>query len=303
MKKYSILCLLFITTVGFSQEILPLWTSNNMPNHQNSDEVESVRDRGFAWIADVQTPTLEIYLPAKNNATGKAMIICPGGGYGGLAYDWEGTDMAKWLNTEGIAAFVLKYRLPQSKSVITPNESPLQDAQRAMRLVRHNAADWNIEEDQIGIMGFSAGGHLASTLGTHYDNKNNFVEDDIDTLSAKPNFMVLVYPVITMTTPHTHMGSRNNLIGNAPSQEHIDFYSNELHINEDTPPTILIHASDDGSVPVQNSLMFYEGLINAGVSAEMHIYPEGGHGFSFARGTGNLETWIDRCADWIRGLE
>lgn len=255
---------------------------------------------------NIQTPELEIFLPPEANANNKAVVIFPGGGYMGLAYDWEGTEFAKWFNSKGYAAFVVKYRLPNSKSLIVGNEAPLQDAQRAIRTVRANAEEYNINPDQIGAIGFSAGGHLASTLGTKYDfNDQRFYDPgSIDTVSARPDFLMLIYPVISMKEGITHEGSRLSLLGDNPSQEMIDLYSNELHVTENTPPTFLIHSSDDETVPVKNSLLFYEALQQHGVSSEMHIYPYGGHGFSFAvqRG-GHLRGWIDRMWEWMESLK
>jgi acetyl esterase/lipase len=298
------LCFLTILSVCFGQEnILPLWKSGEMPNYQKTDEVETKEVKEIIRIGNVQEPTLEIYLPAKRNSTGKAVVICPGGGYSILAYDWEGTDIAKWFNSQGIAAFVLKSRLPYSKSIIVGHQAPLQDAQRAIRLVRQNAEKWNISKDQIGIMGFSAGGHLASTLGTHYNDENLRVTSAIDTISARPDFMILIYPVITMNADYTHMGSRNNLIGTNPDQALIDQYSNELHVNKDTPPTFIVHSTDDKAVPVMNSISFYQAMQKADVYSEMHIYPSGGHGYGLALGKGHLQTWPDRLADWIDSLK
>lgn len=304
MRKFIflILCLFLTINMCFSQEVIPLW-SDNIPNHQKSNEVETQEKGDILWVENVQEPTLEIYLPTKRNATGKAMVICPGGGYAGLAYDWEGTDIAKWLNAKGIAAFVLKYRLPKSKAIILGHKAPLQDAQRAIRLVRHHSEKWNVRKNQIGIMGFSAGGHLASTLGTHYKADKNALASAIDTLSARPDFMVLVYPVITMKSAYTHQGSRNNLLGSKPEQELIDFYSNELHVDKNTPPTFIVHATDDDAVSVTNSLLFYQALEKEKIYSEMHIYPKGGHGFGLAIGHGHLETWVDRLSDWIESLK
>ncbi len=304
MRKYFFigLCLLININACFGQEIIPLW-SGNIPNHRETDEVETQRNENILWIENVQEPSLEIYLPTKQNATGKAVVICPGGGYQGLAYDWEGTDFAKFLNSKGIAAFVLKYRLPKSKSIISGHKAPLQDAQRAIRLVRFNSEKWNVSRNQIGIMGFSAGGHLASTLGTHYDDYKDSLPDNIDSLSARPDFMILIYPVITMKSIYTHEGSRNNLLGDKPEQELIDFYSNELHVNKNTPPTFIVHSSDDDVVPVMNSILFYQALAKEKIYSEMHIYPEGGHGYSLAIGKGHLQTWTDRLSEWIESLK
>ncbi|WP_190809449.1 alpha/beta hydrolase [Flagellimonas sp. S3867] len=305
MKKYaiSVFIMLIGVTNSFGQDdLMPLWP-NGIPNQRESNEKESHNNDDILWIENVQEPSLQIFLPSKRNATGKAIIICPGGGYQGLAYDWEGTDVAKWLNSIGIAAFVLKYRLPGSKSLIEKSKAPLQDAQRAVRLVRYHAEKWNIAKEQIGIMGFSAGGHLASTLGTHYNDEVTDKSDDLDQISARPNFMILIYPVITMNPAHTHMGSRVNLIGENPQQKLINQYSNELHIDKNTPPTFLVHSTDDEAVPVENSLLFYQSLKENSVYAEMHIYPEGGHGYSLAIGQGYLQSWTDRLTDWLGNFD
>ena len=286
------------------QEItLPLWTEANVPNYQKTSETEK-RDTGETiHIRLVQSPEITVYRPSKRNATGQAVIICPGGGYGTLSFSWEGTDVAKLLNAKGITAIVLKYRLPNSKSNVIPHLSPLSDAKRAIRMVRANAAKWNIDKNKVGIMGFSAGGHLASTLGTHFDNGDANAKDSIEQFSSRPDFMVLVYPVITMSKDVMHKGSRNNLISATPTDDLAKLYSNELQVTKTTPPTFLVHATDDKGVPVENSLLFYQALKDNGVPAEMHIYPAGGHGFGLALGKGYLETWTDRLVDWLRGLK
>ena len=286
-------------SVGFGQAILPLWP-DGVPNQNPSEEVENKMYRDILRISNVQNPTLEVFLPAKKTATGQAVVICPGGGYSILAYDWEGIDIAKWYNAQGIAAAVLKYRLPKSSSLVKPEIAPLQDAQRAIRLVRHHAKKWNVDSDQIGVMGFSAGGHLASTLGTHYDeNVLGDSKDPIDSLSARPDFMVLIYPVITFDKKYYHGGSKNNLIGKNASQELIDHYSNDLQVSSQTPTTFLLHTTDDKAVPVANSLLFYQALERNGVAVEMHIYPEGGHGFGLGIGRGHLQQWPDRLKQWL----
>jgi acetyl esterase/lipase len=285
-----------------AQEIKLLWPSGNVPNYKKTNEVEKRDTSDIVRISLVQQPSIEIYLPSRQNATGQAVVVCPGGGYGILAYDWEGTDIAKWLNANGLAAIVLKYRLPNSKSNISPQLSPLLDAQRALRTVRANADKWNIKKDKIGIMGFSAGGHLASTAGTHFDNGNANATDSIDRQSSRPDFMILMYPVITMLRQSMHQGSRNNLIGANADSATVKNYSNELQVTKQTPPTFLVHATDDKGVPVENSLIFYQALVSNNVPVEMHIYPYGGHGFSLAIGKGYLSTWTDRCIDWLRSL-
>ena len=304
MKKlYSLIfsCILLCFT-SYTQEIKLLWPNGNIPNYKKTAEVEKRDTAGIVRISLVQQPAIEVYLPSKQSATGQAIVVCPGGGYGILAYDWEGTDIAKWLNANGIAAIVLKYRLPNSKSNVDPKLSPLLDAQRAIRTVRANAGKWNIKKDKIGIIGFSAGGHLASTAGTHFDKGNPTAADTIDRQSSRPDFMVLMYPVITMLRQSMHQGSRNNLIGANADSATAKYYSNELQVTKETPPTFLVHASDDKTVPVENSIIFYQALIANSIPAEMHIYPYGGHGFGLAIGKGYLSTWTDRCIDWLQSL-
>jgi acetyl esterase/lipase len=305
MKKLLIIAcsFFFLTNNSFTQEYkIALWPAGSVPNYKKTNEVEKSDSGNFVSIRLVQQPAIDVYLPSKGNITGQAVVICPGGSYSFLAYDWEGIDIAKWLNANGIAAIVLKYRLPISKSNIDPKLSPLLDAQRAIRIVRANAEKWNIKRDKIGIMGFSAGGHLASTAGTHFDKGNANAVDTIDRLSSRPDFMILIYPVISMSKSYMHRGSKNNLIGANADSATAKFYSNDLQVTKETPPTLLVHSTDDDAVPVENSLSFYQALKNNGVPAEMHIYPYGGHGFSLAIGRGYLSTWTDRCIDWIRSL-
>jgi len=282
---------------------LPLWPADKIPNYQKTDEVERVENTDIIRISKVQSPDIAVYLPASTNSTGQAVIICPGGGYTYISYDWEGTDIAKLLNAKGITAIVLKYRLPDAKSNIIRQLSPLLDAKRAMRIVRANADKWRIKKNNIGIMGFSAGGHLAATLATHFDNGDKNSKDSIEQQSSRPDFAVLVYPVITMNKSFTHMGSRENLLGSNPDSSLVNFYSNELQVTKDTPPTFLLHATDDETVPVENSLVFYEALKKNNVSAEMHIFPHGGHGFALALQQGPLEIWPELLVSWMRSLD
>ncbi|MDC0584555.1 alpha/beta hydrolase [Bacteroidales bacterium] len=303
MNKLTVFFLSLIITANLLGQVkIPLWP-NDIPNYQKSEDKEVVEISGITRIKLVQTPTIEAYIPPKNNQSGHAILICPGGGYGMLAYDWEGTEIAKWCNTRGITAFVLKYRLPGSKSVTVPYETPLIDAQRAMRLIRSRANDWNIDPDKLGVIGFSAGGHLASTLGTHYDYESSFKKDSIDRLSARPNFMVLMYPVVTMKDDYTHKGSKRNLLGNTPNHELEQQFSNELHVNENTPPTFIVHSSNDKAVPVQNSLQFYNALLKHNVYAEMHIFPVGGHGYALALKFDPIKRWPNMMYSWIKSLD
>jgi len=282
--------------------IMALWPEGKIPNHIETDEREVRLSTDIVRISQVQQPSLEVYLPAKKNATGEAVLIFPGGGYEILAYDWEGTDIAKFLNGKGIAGIVVKYRLPSSVSQKDKHNVPLIDAQRAMRMVRSKASEFNIDRSKIGILGFSAGGHLAATLGTHFNNKVYEPIDAIDKESARPDFMALGYPVITFGEG-THSGSRKNLIGKNPSQEMMDRFSLEKNVTSQTPPTFLIHTSDDKGVPVENSLLFYKALKDADVSATMHIYPKGGHGFSLALKDPQLRGWTERMFEWLESLK
>ncbi len=303
MKPFYFLFSCLFTMTTFAQNtVLPLWP-NDIPNAIKTDEKEEVVSADIVRIAKVQMPQLEVYLPSKKNATGQAVLIFPGGGYGILAYDWEGTDFAKFLNSKGIAGIVVKYRLPSANSQKDKHIVPLQDAQRSMRTVRSKATEWNIDPNNIGIIGFSAGGHLASTLGTHYKEEVYAPKDAIDQLSARPDFMALAYPVITMGEPNTHGGSRKNLLGEDPSQEMLDHFSNELQVTADTPPTFLVHATDDTAVPVDNSLLFYTALLKHKVAAEMHIYPSGGHGFALGLTDPHLATWTDQWVGWMNNIK
>ncbi|MEZ5072184.1 MAG: alpha/beta hydrolase [Bacteroidales bacterium] len=279
--------------------VLPLW-EGNPPNSKASSEKEIRDTTSLVFVRQVQVPDVAVYLPSPGNATGEAVVVCPGGGYSGLAYDWEGVDIARMLSARGIAAIVLKYRLPGEKSNIEPHKSPLLDAQRALRLVRHHAREWRIDPARIGIMGFSAGGHLASTLSTHFDKGDPGSADPVERESCRPDFSVLMYPVITFTQDFMHRGSRDNLLGTDPDPDLVRSFSNELQVGPDTPPAILIHASDDAAVPVENSLEYYKALLENDIPAELHVYPYGGHGFSLANGKGHLATWPDRVVDWIR---
>lgn len=241
-------------------------------------------------------PTITVYLPMAGNATGAAVAICPGGGYGHLAMDKEGTLVATWLNSFGVAGIVVDYR-HNGKGYGYP--APQDDAQRAMRLVRSRAGLWGIDVDKVGVLGFSAGGHLASTVATLFGNGYGKAGDAVDTFSSRPDFSVLCYPVISMNESMTHKGSKKNLLGENPDPALVTLLSTELQITEKTPPTFLLHANDDRTVLPENSIAFYTGLRKASVKAEMHIYEKGGHGFGLGQGKGPVETWPDVCRRWI----
>ncbi len=306
MKKILLLLLITYCVMGSSRaqnQILPLWPKTKIAN----EDTIIHRDIG-RWITYVATPTIEVFLPSKTNANQKAFLICPGGGYRGLAYDWEGTAVAKWLNSKGIAGIVLKSRLPDRTIEGEKRHAvAFTDACRAMKLVRHHAKSWNIDPNQIGILGFSAGGHLAATVAVHADAPNAIeiptVDDQIQKLKGKPNFVTLIYPVISMDTSITHMGSRNSLLGQEISEALVKYYSTELNIDETTPPTLLIHASDDKAVVVNNSLEFYQNLVKHNVYSEMHIYPKGGHGFGLGLNFEHVQTWPQRLAEWLESIK
>lgn len=304
MKKsiFSILLCLATGTLLSQNFILPLW-EGDPPNYRESGEMMKSDTTNIVRLSLVQHPDIAVFLPSKSNATGEAVVICPGGGYHILAYDWEGSDIARWFSSRGIAAVVLKYRLPVSKSNIVPHKTPLMDAQRAFRMVRFHAESWNIDPGKIGIMGFSAGGHLASTLSTHFDNGDQGNADPVEKMSCRPDFSILVYPVISFTEEFSHTGSRAALLGEDPDPELVRYYSNEHQVTTDTPPAILIHSGDDEGVPVQNSLAYYQALLKHGIPAEMHVYPYGRHGYSLAIGRGHLATWPDRVLEWIRYIQ
>ena len=277
---------------------IPLY-KNGVPNSTGAVNKENSTFRdNVTRIAKVSVPTLTIFKAAKPN--GKSIIICPGGGYSVLAFDKEGTRVAEEMNRWGVTAFVLKYRLPDDTTMVDRSVAPLQDAQQAVRLVRANAKEWGVERNKIGIMGFSAGGHVASTAATHFDFKADAANND--TTSARPDFAVLIYPVISFDTTIMHKGSRNNLIGATPSVEKSKFFSNELQVTKNTPPSFLVHAGDDLAVPVQNSLRYYQECIKNKVPVELHLYPAGGHGFGMNNRT-TTDNWMERLSNWLNSLK
>lgn len=295
-KTVAFIFLIYFNTLSLmSQTIIPLYTEGIPNSKPSKNEESSETTDGILRISKVSVPTLSIYLPTKEKATGTAVIICPGGGYSILAAGHEGVDVAKKFNEMGIAAFVLKYRIPNNETMVDPSIGPLQDAQQAIKLVREGADKWGIKTNQIGIMGFSAGGHLAATAGTHFDKA---VINNLKNTSLRPDFLLLIYPVISFMDDKVHSGSRNQLIGKTPNPEKITLFSNELQVTSKTPPTFLIHASDDEAVKPENSVAFYLALIKNHVPAEMHIYQNSGHGFGMNLKNKN-EHWMERCKNWI----
>ena len=245
---------------------------------------------------DADCPAVALFLPPGAKAVRTGIVVCPGGGYSGLALDHEGKQIGEWLNSLGIAAFVLRYRLgPRYHHPVM-----LQDAQRALRFVRYKSAEYGVAPDRIGIWGFSAGGHLASSAGTHFDSGNPRAEDPVDRIGCRPDFMILAYPVIMFNSPYTHKGSQTNLLGKDPDPKLLEYLSNEKQVTNETPPTFLFHTTEDKGVPAENSVFFYLALRKAGVSAEMHIYERGRHGVGLAQADSVLATWPGRLADWLR---
>lgn len=242
-------------------------------------------------------PSLTVFRSASTEATGSAVVICPGGGYWNLAMDHEGYDVARWFNQQGVHAFVLKYRLSQFGY---RHPAMLQDARRAIRTVRARADEWGVDRERLGIMGFSAGGHLASTAATHFDSGNPEAGDLIERMSSRPTFLVLAYPVVSFETSFTHRGSRENLLGKDPDLELVQLLSNETQVDTMTPPTFLVHTSEDTGVPPENSVLFFLALRKAGVPAELHIYQKGRHGLGMAPDDPIFSSWTERLRDWLR---
>lgn len=266
---------------GADPVVIPLWPQG-APGAVGSEEADR--------------PTLTVWSPTPETWNGSAVILCPGGGYGFLAVDHEGKQVAEWLNSLGVTTCMLKYRLaPRYR-----HPAPMQDVQQALRLVRSRASELKIDPRRVGVMGFSAGGHLASTAATHFDAGRG-EGSDVERQSSRPDFCILCYPVISFTSPATHAGSRKNLLGDQPTEELMKFYSNELHVTPQTPPTFLFHTNEDGPVPAENSLLFYAALRQAKVPAELHIYEKGTHGVGLAPKDPILSTWPQRLADWLKG--
>jgi acetyl esterase/lipase len=262
-------------------KVIPLWPKG-APGAVGGEEADK--------------PTLTVYVPAPAKANGAAVVVCPGGGYRNLAVDHEGRQVAGWLNGLGVSAFVLKYRLgPRYR-----HPAPLQDAQRALRTVRSRAREWNLDPHRLGIWGFSAGGHLASTAGTHFDDGNPAAEDPIDRAGCRPDFLVLAYPVISLVPPYAHMGSRNNLLGPDADPKLVASLCTDQQVTPQTPPTFLFHTSADSGVVPENSVLFYLALRKAGVPAELHIYEQGRHGVGLAPQDPVLSSWPDRLAAWLK---
>ncbi len=290
-KKISIGLMLMLSLSVKAQEIINLYPGA-IPNSKKSNIKETRKSRGM--YAGVTNPTLEIFLPEREKSTGAAVVICPGGGYSVVVYQGEGTTTAKEFARNGIAAFVLKYRLPDDSTMVDKKIGPLQDAQQAIKIVRGNASQWGIDTNKVGIMGFSAGGHLASTAATHF---NKVMIENPNHTNLRPDFQILVYPVISMQEGLTHADSRKKLLGDNPSKETVDEFSNELQVDENTPPAYITQAADDKVVDVDNSIVYFETLRHHNVPVEMHIYPKGNHGFVLSQPT---DEWMSIIFKWMK---
>jgi acetyl esterase/lipase len=295
--KLATVFLSFISMhVTMAQHTIPLYPGE-VPNSKPAPDVERTEvNNGVTIIHAITKPTLTIHLAEKTKANGTAVIIFPGGGYWVNAIEHEGHAVARQFNEQGIAAFVVKYRIPNDATMPNRERGPWQDAQQAIKVVRARASEWNINPKRVGVMGFSAGGHLAATVSTHHAEA---VIPNPEKVNLRPDFSIFIYPVISFVDGVGHMGSREQIIGKNPTQEKINFYSNELQVNAQTPPAILIHASNDEAVPVEGAIRYYQGLQRHQVPAELHIYQSGGHGFGLNNPT-TADRWFDRCLHWMR---
>ena len=299
MKTIFIIITLCFMEHTFAQHTLPLY-DGPIPNSKayTTKEWWEPQSNGDTIVHYISQPTLTIFLPDNNTANGTAVIICPGGGYWINSIVKEGYAVGKKFADWGIAAFVLKYRIPNDSSMIDKKIGPLQDAQRAIQFVRMHAKEWNVDPGKIGIMGFSAGGHLASTAATHFNH--SYISNE-QKINLRPDFAILIYPVISFRKAIAHMGSREQLIGKDAPNELADSFSNEMQVTKETPPSFLVHATDDDAVPVMNSIAFYESLLKYKIPAEMHIYKAGGHGFGMHNPTTSDE-WMERCKNWMQSM-
>ncbi len=298
IKLVLILLFLGIGFSGFSQNsVIPLWDKipDAIAATDYKEEMTYFNDGSINGISKVSEPTLTVFLADAKITNGTSVVIFPGGGYHHLSINKEGYKIANWLNTLGISAFVLKYRMPSDLTMKDKTIGPLQDAQEAIRMVRRNAEKWKLDSAKIGIIGFSAGGHLAATLSTQFDKK---VYDSKDNISSRPDFSILMYPVISMQDGITHKGSKTNLLGENPSTTLVENFSNEKQVNATTPKTFIVHATDDKAVPVENSINYYLALKQNKIPVEIHLYENGGHGFGL--GTDGTNTnWSKACENWL----
>jgi acetyl esterase/lipase len=296
MKKILVLLVAFSFFQTLSaQEFIPLWPEGKKPNNNGKKVTDSLFNERIWRVA---TPGLYFFPVAKSENKGATVLICPGGGYERLSHIYNGFNFAKWFNAHGINVFVLLYRLPHQQDLKERETGPLTDVQRAVKMIRANAAKWGLAKDRIGVMGISAGGHVASTLGTHFTDVSS-IHDFLDTVSSRPDFMILLSPVITMGK-YAHPGSKRNFLGPDTTKAMIDAWSNELQVSALTPPTFMVHAQNDSTVNVRNSVLFYNALIEKNVQASIHVFPQGGHGIGLVDNPGSTDLWLDLLELWLK---
>ncbi|MFT4092751.1 MAG: alpha/beta hydrolase [Niabella sp.] len=300
MKKIVYTFLLFLSVNHVSaQQAIALWPAGKMPDSRGLHLPDSVVGE---YLFTTTSPKIYAYLAPKEKNTGAAVLIVPGGGYLRLPADYSKNATALYYQSKGINAFVLCHRLPASRDLVNPEKAPLEDAQRAMRIIRANAGIWEIDSARVGVTGTSAGGHVAATLGTHLEDVSA-IGDSLDKYSFKPAFMILVSAVISFKEGIAHKGSRDQLVGAHPSAEMINAYSNENRVTKEAPPALLIHGNDDKTVPSLNSIVFYEALKAAGVSASLHIFPSGGHGYTVNMKSGSAKMWPEIVIEWLKEMK
>lgn len=296
MKKGVLL--LFVTALGLlveAQKFIPLWPAGKKPNSTGKNVTDSIYNQRY-WR--VGTPGMFAFPALQSENSGATVLICPGGGYDHVTHLFNGFNFAHWFNAHGVNAYVLVYRLPNQTDLNLREQGPLADAQRALKILKANAARWGLAKNKIGVMGISAGGHVATTLGTHVDDVST-IRDSLDTVSTRPDFLVLLSPVVTMGR-YAHGGSRKNFLGVDTTSAMIARYSNELQVKSTTPPSFLVHAQNDNTVNVRNSLFFFNALIENGVPASLHVFPQGGHGIGLIDNPGSTDLWLNLLDLWLR---
>ena len=296
LRLLSVLLLLCCNRL-YAQQFIALWPAGKMPNTKGMALKDSIANER---IYQVGTPGMYAFFPSDQENNGAAVVICPGGGYQRLAYIISGTQLAKWYNSIGISAFVLNYRLPNSPDLVNRETGPLMDAQRAIKYIRANAVKWKLNKEKVGIMGISAGGHLAALTGIAIKDFSS-ISDSLDSQSPGPSFMILISPVVDLGK-YAHKGSRDNLLGANATSKIIENYSNQLHVSAGTPRTFIVHAANDKAVDPHNSLLFFTALLEQGISSSLHIFPAGGHAIALRNNPGTANMWTDICEGWLKEI-
>lgn len=300
-RKFFWLLIVIRCLIAFSiksQEVINIWPAEHLPNSKGiALELKEKNQR----VYQVDTPKMYCFFPAQEDNSGAAVLVMPSGGYHHLTYNSGGFQVAKWFNTIGVNAFVLIYRLPNAPDLEERYKGPLQDAQRAMKIIHANTEAWKIDTNKIGVYGSSAGGHLVASLCTKIVDISE-IGDSLEEEPYLPDFQILVSPVVSLGK-YTHKGSRYMLLGEDPSQELIAAYSNELHVISDTPPAFIVHADNDKAVSPMNSIMYYEALLSKGVSSSIHVFPQGGHGIGIVDNPGSTEMWKELCVEWLKEMD